>query len=207
MNTGLKRVASKINALTVRERFLLFAVSVSVLGALTDTFFISPLLEQQKALVAQLDRKSTDMDALREKVNAEVVKRNLGRATELATGLEATRQELATVEREIGTLLAASSDPVAMSALLGKVLKRSDRVALVRVVQANADAPNAIQSGATPAARGAVDITLAGQYLDLVEYLAALEKSLPQARWSAVRLRADAGPTQVTIRLVSGADA
>jgi MSHA biogenesis protein MshJ len=203
MKKRINRIAAKVNALSVRERFLLFAVIVSLLGALTDTFFISPLMEQQKALVAQLDRKSTDMDALREKVNAEVLKRNLGRAAELTTGLAATREELAAVEREIAALFASSSDPVAMSALLGRVLKRSDKVALVRVVQANADAVGTTQS----AARGAVDITLSGQYLDLVEYLAALEKALPQARWSAVRLKADASPTQVTVRIVTGADA
>jgi MSHA biogenesis protein MshJ len=208
MTAQIKRLFARINALNVRERFLLFAVSVSILGGATDYFFITPLLDQQKALVAQLDQKSTDMDVQREKVNAEVLQRNLGRAAELAAGMRETKAELDAIDAEVASLSAANTDPVAMSALLNRVLKRSDKVTLVRVVQANTDVtpPPPIATGAVPPSRGAVDITLAGNYLDLVDYLVALEKSLPQSRWSAVRLKADAGSAQITVRILIGAD-
>jgi MSHA biogenesis protein MshJ len=204
MIARIKRLSARINALNVRERFLLFAVSVSILGGATDYFFITPLVNQQKALVAQLDQKSTDMDVLREKVNAEVLQRNLGRAAELVAGMRESKAELDAVDAEIASLNAVSADPVAMSALLSRVLKRSDKVTLVRVVQANDGAPVAVGNAA--ANRGAIDITLAGNYLDLVDYLAALEKSLPQSRWGAVRLKAETGLAQLTLRIVTGSE-
>jgi len=123
----IKRISARINGLNVRERFLLFAVTVSILGGATDYFFITPLVNQQKALVAQLDQKSTDMDVLREKVNAEVLQRNLGRAAELAVGMRETKAELDAVDAEIASLSAAGADPLATSALVSRVLKRSDQ--------------------------------------------------------------------------------
>jgi MSHA biogenesis protein MshJ len=208
MMAQIKRLFARINALNVRERFLLFAVSVSILGGATDFFFITPLMNQQKALVAQLDQKSTDMDVLREKVNTEVLQRNLGRAAELAAGMRETKAELDAIDAEVASLGAVSADPVAMSALLSRVLKRSDKVTLVRVVQANTDAspPTPMPTGAMQPSRGAIDITLAGNYLDLLDYLAALEKSLPKSRWGAVRLKADAGMAQITVRIVTGVE-
>lgn len=208
MMARVKLLAERINALTVRERFLLFAALIGILGAVTDAVFITPLLKQQKALVAQIDRKSTEMDILREKVDAEVMSRSLGRAAELATGLAEVQRELLDVEREIAGMSAIGRDPVAMSALLGRVLRQTEKVALVRVIQAGSDSavvlPVAGTVIASTANRGAIDVTLAGNYLDLLDYLASLEKSLPQARWGGVRMKAEAMPAQVTVRIVTG---
>ena len=198
----VKQLAARINALSVRERSLLFAVTISVLGALTDTFFITPLLTQQKALVAQIERKSSDMDLLREKVNAEVMSRSVARAAEIAKSLAEVQQEQGAIEAEIAALNSAGGvGAVTTSTLLSKALRHTDKVSLVRVVQA-ADVPGTAGSAAN---RGVLDITLAGNYLDLVDYLGALEKSLPNARWAFVKLKADASPVLVTVRIVTGA--
>lgn len=198
----VKRLAARINALSVRERFLLFAATISVLGALTDALFITPLLTQQKALVAQIERKSSDMDLLRERVNAEVMSRSVARAAEIALSLADVQKEQNEVEAEIAALNAASGTTgAATSTTLGKVLRQTDKVSLVRVVQA----ADVVGTPGSPAGRGALDITLAGNYLDLVDYLAALEKSMPNARWASVKMKADASPVQVTVRIVAGA--
>jgi hypothetical protein len=50
---------------------------------------------------------------------------------------------------------------------------------------------------------GGLDITLAGGYLDLMEYLATLEAALPLARWSALRVSAETAPAQAAVRIVT----
>ena len=197
------RLAKWVNGLTLRERFLVFTALVGLLGALTYAFFIVPLQEQQKILVAQLDSKSSAMDSQRAAVNLEMLKRGRDRVLELNAGILRVQQDIDETEREIAALSTTNTDAAAISTILNRVLRRSDKVTLVRVVQVGVD------TGLAPAARGAVggrgglDITLSGSYLDLMEYLASLEKALPTARWGALWLRAESSPAQLTLRIVT----
>lgn len=199
-----RRLTARINAMTLRERFLLFASVVAVLGAFTNIVFISPLLEQQKILVAQIEKKSSDMDTLRDEVSLEILKRGRDRVAELNSGTLKVQADIEMVEREIAALTAAGSDTVAISAMLTRILRRSDKVSLVRVAQAGSASATAVPVGGAGASRGGLDITLSGNYLDLMEYLAALEKALPQARWGSLRLKAETTPAQLTVRIVTG---
>lgn len=200
-----KRLTARVNALTLRERFLLFAGVVAVLGAITEVLFISPLREQQKTLVAQIDKKSSDMEIRADEINLELLKRGRDRATLLNADILRVQADLDAVEREIAALSASGGDAVAMSAMLARVLQRSEKVGLVRIVQVGADVARAAPAASAGITRGGLDITLSGGYLDLMEYLAALEKALPRARWGALRLNADAVPAQVTVRIVTTA--
>jgi len=205
MMANMKKLAARINALSIRERFLLFAAAIGVLGALTDYFFISPLLAQQKALVAQLDKKSTDMDLIREKVDAEMMGRSVGRSAELKTAAADVQRELESVEREIAELSGNGANATSIPAMLHRVMQRSDKVSIVRVAQLGVSAQGAPSPPTgTQANRGGLEITLAGSYPDLMDYLSSLEKSLPQARWAALNLKADTQPAQITVRLVTG---
>lgn len=205
MKAQWTRLAARVNALTLRERFLLFACVIAVLGALTHVIFISPLLDQQKILVAQIDKKSSDMDRLRDETTLEMLKRSRDRAAELSAGILKVQREIDVVEREIAAASATGGDAVAMSAMLARVLRRADKVGLVRIVQVGGELGAAVPVAATGTARGGLDITLSGGYLDLMEYLGALEKALPGARWGAFKLNAEAVPAQVTVRIVTTA--
>ncbi len=197
------RLAKWVNALTLRERFLVFTALVGLLGALTYAFFISPLLEQQKILVAQIDSKSSAMDSQREAVNLEMLKRGRDRVVELNAGMLRVQENIDETEREIAILSASGADAAAISTMLHRVLRRSDKVTLVRVSQISVDAGTAATNRGPGTGRGGLDITLSGSYLDLMEYLASLEKALPAARWGALWLRAESSPAQLTVRIVT----
>lgn len=205
MMANLKKIAARINALSIRERFLLFAAAIGVLGALTDYFFISPLLAQQKALVAQLDKKSTDMDLIREKVDAEMMSRSVSRSSELRAAAAEVQRELDAIERDIADLNGNSAGATPVATMLNRVMQRSDKVAIVRIAQlgAGAQAVSPPPTGA-PTVRGGLEITLSGSFPDLLDYLASLERSLPQARWAALNLKADTQPAQLTVRILTG---
>jgi MSHA biogenesis protein MshJ len=196
------KLAARVNAMSLRERFLLFASVVAVLGAITDRLFISPLIEQQKILVAQIDKKSTDMEIRRAETNLELLKRGRDRAKVLNADIVNAQGDIDTVEREIAALSATGGDAAAMSAILARVLQRSEKVGLVRIVQVGAES-GTVAPATAGATRGGLDITLSGGYLDLMEYLAALEKALPRARWGGLKLNAEAVPAQVTVRIVT----
>lgn len=199
------RFAARINAMTMRERFLLFACVIAVLGAITQAFFISPLNDQQKVLVAEIDKKSSDMDIRRNETNLEIFQRNRDQIMELNSNTLKVQSDLASVEREIAALSTNGIDAGAIPTMLKRVLRRSDKVTLVRVVQVGTDFSAVVPAGTQAASRGGLDITLAGSYLDLMDYLALLEKELPQARWGTLVLKSDTMPLQVTVRIFTTA--
>ncbi len=201
MKARWERIMSRMNAMTLRERFLLFAVVVVVLGVLTNELFIAPLTRLQGQRAEQIDKSSAAMEVLRSRIEAELAERRRGRVAELGAEIGRVQDELDAVEREIAALSGASSDTAALKAVLTRVLGRTDKVALVRVTTS---APGSAQpAGAGAASGGGLDITLGGGYLDLMEYLASLEVALPQARWSALRFTAETAPAQVTVRIVT----
>ena len=199
------RFAARINAMTMRERFLLFACVIAVLGAITQAFFISPLIDQQKVLVAEIDKKSSEMDIRRDETNLEIFQRNRDQIIELNSNTLQVQSDLASVEREIAASSTTGADAGAISNMLKRVLQRSDKVTLVRVVQVGSDFSAVVPAGTQAASRTGLDITLAGSYLDLMDYLALLEKELPQARWGTLVLKSDTMPLQVTVRIFTTA--
>ncbi len=199
------RLAARVNAMTLRERFLLFACVTTVLGAITYALFIFPLIAQQKILVAQIDTKSSEMDMRNDETNMEILKRRREHVGELDASALKVQADLDSVEQEIAALSATSVDAVAISTMLRRVLRRSDKVGLVRVIQVGTELSAVAPSGAQVSARGGLDITLSGSYLDLLEYLALLEKELPQARWGTLALKAETMPVQLTVRVLTTA--
>ena len=202
MKAWWTRLAARVNALSPRERFMLFVVLVSILGAATNLLFIAPLLSLQKARVAQIEKGSAATEEQLGRLQLDIFARRRVLAGELNEQVAAIQSEIDGVEREISELSLAASESVALPAMLKRVLRRSDKVALVRVSPSGeaAAAPGAATSAGQASG---LDITLAGGYLDLMEYLAALEAAMPLARWSALRVSAETAPVQVAVRIAT----
>jgi MSHA biogenesis protein MshJ len=196
------RAATRVNAMTLRERALLFVSVVAALGAATHLLFIAPLTRLQAQQAAQLDVRSADMEQQIARNQLEILERRRDRARELATGIAGLQGELDELEREIAALSRNASEAVALPAMLRRVLRHTDKVALLRVASAG-DAGAAPAAGAAGLSGGGLDITLSGGYLDLMEYVATLEAALPLARWSALRVSAETVPARVSVRMVT----
>ena len=202
MSAWWTRLSARVNAFSLRERFMLFVVLVSVLGVATNLLVIAPLISLQKARVAQIDLRSAATEEQLGRMQLEIFARRRVLAGELNAQVAALQSEIDGVDREIADLSLAASESVALPAMLKRVLRRSDKVALVRVSPA-ADAAAAPGVAMSAGPGSGLDITLAGGYLDLMEYLATLEAALPLARWSALRVSAETAPAQAAVRIVT----
>ncbi len=201
MNAQWARATARLNAMSVRERFMLFVAVVALLGALIDAVFITPLTRLQKQHAVQIDKRSASLEGERQRIELQLARSRQGRAEELGAEIARVQADIDTVEREIASLSASARDAVAMRATLTRTLGRTDKVSLLRVSSA---APGAAPAaGAASAAAIGLDITLAGRYLDLMDQLAELEQALPQARWSALRFTAETIPPQATVRIAT----
>jgi hypothetical protein len=200
MRHNWQRLLVRINALSVRERFLVFACAMVLLGAATEEIFIGPLTKLQAQHARELEKRSAQMEATRERLEKQVMLTRRVRVTELEADIAMAQSQLQAVEREITQLDGAASDVPALRAVLTKALRQSDKVALVRVT--TSEGPTAPAAGSTASPAG-IEITLAGSYLDLMDYLANLQAALPHARWGALRVNAEVTPAQATLRIVT----
>jgi MSHA biogenesis protein MshJ len=179
----------RINALTLRERTIMFVSLAVAMAALADALVLSPQGAEQKALATQLRKQATELDGLRRQLVAGTAA--AGADTPLGR-LQRLRAERQAVDEQIRQH--AGKDAARLPELLAQVLKRHDKLVVLRLATAVPRTPAEGDAAALP--QLGVDLSLAGSYLDLVAYLAEIETTLPGVRWSELQI-SHAEPTPV----------
>lgn len=192
--------ARRIDALSLRERVIMFVSLVLVLGALADTLVLGPQMATRRALAEQLQRNAVELDAMRQQlVGAQAAAADSPEARQRAA-LEAARRELAQLEAQLQARLADPERLTRLPGLLEHTLKRHERLVLTRLATLPPE-PAATEPAAALRWQG-VELGVAGNYLDLMRYLADLERELPGVRWGALQIGTQAEPPQMTVRLL-----
>ncbi len=173
--------AKRINALTLRERVIMFVSLAVALAALADALVLSPQGAEQKALVTKMRQQAAELEGLRSQLVAGTAA--AGADTPLGR-LQRLRAERQTVDEQIRQTAGAES--ARLPDLLTQVLKRHDKLSVLRLATA-VPKPTADGEAAALPQLG-VDLSLAGSYLDLVAYLAEIESTLPGVRWSDLQI-------------------
>ncbi len=204
-------LAAKFDVLNKRERLMVLCASVVVAYAVINTLLLSPLATRQKSLTAELTADQAQISALQQQLSlyrsqsvVDPDAQNKQRILELQSrlqGLEARLNQLQT------TLIS----PEKMPELLRSLLKRDGKLKLVELktlplqnlLETNAEidsntaasTPNTSQKNAKqsnhenyPVFKHGVEITVEGQYLDLLGYVSALEKMPWHVLWSKAEL-------------------
>lgn len=196
--------AARIDALSLRERAMLFASLAAAMVAIVDFTVLSPSLEAQRRMAQTMQQRSTELDALRTRAAAAADTDTP--AAKLRQALERVRAESAALDREIATAGERSAAAPRLADLLGRVLRRHERLTLVRLD--TTPPPAAVPGTGTtpPTADGrpglhTVNLSLAGHYHDLADYLAEIERTLPGLRWVEVRVARDGDGALLALRL------
>lgn len=205
--------ARRIDALSLRERAIMFVSVTLALGAVADALVIAPLFSERRQLGAQIRKHSAELDALRAQLAAaEAGPRPdtpQGRAQAAIDALRAERQRL---DAQMRSLLAGGEELARFTDVLDRVLQRHARLTLTRVATIPDSALGSAAGTAPAAGAGAirwqgVDLSLAGRYLDLMRYLAELEQALPGLRWGELKIATRTLPPEMTVRLMMAAAA
>jgi MSHA biogenesis protein MshJ len=179
----------RINALTLRERTIMFVSLAVAMAALADALVLSPQGAEQKALATKMRQQAAELDGLRSQLVAGTAA--AGADTPLGR-LQRLRVERQAVEEQIRQH--GGKDAARLPDLLAQVLKRHDKLVVLRLATAVPRAPAEDEAAALP--QLGVDLSLAGSYLDLVAYLAEIETTLPGVRWSELQI-SQSDPTPV----------
>ena len=206
---------AKIEALALRERVLIFCAMAFLLITLVNMVFLEPLLAEQKKLSAQVVQQQEKMKEIQ---------------TQIATLLQAKKSNEDSPQRvrltqlknqimEGDTYLQSRRDrlvpPEKMAGLLEQVLAKNGQLQLVNlqslpvsplIEHANkgADASAAQSTGVAESQvfKHGVQITVRGSYLDLLQYLTALEQLPVQMFWGMAKMNVEQYPVaELTLTL------
>ncbi|MRX11681.1 hypothetical protein GJ697_28020 [Pseudoduganella sp. FT25W] len=213
------KLSTRLDAMTLRERAMVFAAVVAAILFLIYTVSAEPLLKRQDALRTQIKQQQNQIAG----IDMEIV----GKAQGFNADPDAaTRAQLGAVRNEIdatsSSLMAVQKGLVApdkIAPLLEHLLQGNGRLKLLSMKTLPVAGLNeSVQSAApaaTPAAdkaaaakprellyRHGVEIVVQGSYLDMVSYMQALETLPVQLFWGKARLDAEQYPnSRLTLTL------
>jgi len=204
--------AARVEALQPRERIMVFGATVVVLVFLANALVFGPLARKEAALRSTLQQQ----DAIVDGVNAEIAAKARAYANDpndaLRKRLGDVRAETARMTGQLRAMQKGLVPAERIAPLLESILRANGRLKLVSLqtlpvtTLGDAAAPGATApAGATPAPppvvkapdllyRHGVELTVRGSYLDMVDYMHALETLPTQLFWGKAQLDAEAYP-------------
>lgn len=205
-------LAERVDAMSLRERALIFLAAVLVLVTLVNMLLIDPLLSRQSVLSRQIVQTQNQTQALQAQIQALATTKNVDPDEALRARLQQLQQDLASADTTLLDFQSGLVPPQQMSSMLEDILLRNRALRLVSlktlptqnlaaaVEEAVAQTAENQAASAQPAApqagvfRHGVEITVQGSYADLLRYLAAMESSPYRMFWGKADLKADTYP-------------
>ncbi|MCP5149358.1 MAG: hypothetical protein H6983_12735 [Ectothiorhodospiraceae bacterium] len=219
MKARLEALLARVDALSLRERAIGFAMVLAVLGAGWHELAFDPLDRQRQALDGRVEQLRTQTEQL----NAAA--RDLAGALDVDPDRDgrarvgALRDTLAGIDRELVALTALLVPPREMARVLETVLGRETDLRLLSLEAIAAEPlvtdtepdPAAAAADATGAAdapvavyRHGLRLQLEGGYLETLRYLETLERLGTRFLWESIDYRVEAHPrATVTITVYS----
>lgn len=206
MKTDWKKQLARINALSLRERVMLFASVAFVMVALADTLVWSPAAAKRKSLVAEQATAAKELDTLRQRLaDAGSTSQPDSPRGQMLARIAQSRAELQAVDSQITANLGDGKRLANLPELMDQVLRRHERLTLTHL-RTTSERPTD-KASETALRWQAVDLGISGGYLDLVQYLADLEHALPELRWGPMEINSKQMPPELTVRLFLAGDA
>lgn len=206
MNKSWKTLATRIDALSLRERAFLFLSLIAVCVALVDQLWLAPARTAYQQAQQKFAQENVELQRLREELRAKAVQPEAG--LKVAEDIRQLNLSIATANREISALSNASDDAMTLPRVLVHFLRQQKGLTLVRTGNLATDVvPGATQGpvagAAAPAAvvRNGLELTVSGSYSELARYVQTLENAMPNLRWGTFKLVADQQPPQLSLQV------
>lgn len=201
----------KIDDMSLRERAMIFIAVGFVLIALINTFWLDPLLVKQRsraALMQQQQEKSKELQAM---MQALIQAKKDDEHSPLRMRITELKQQLAEQESYLKSRRDRLVEPDKMAHLLEQVLDKNPNLQLVALktlpVSLLIEKKPAADGAAQPVAsnteaqkqiyKHGVQISIRGNYLELLRYVAALEKLPTQMFWAEASMSVEKYPDTV----------
>jgi MSHA biogenesis protein MshJ len=184
---------------------LTFAAIAAMMVALTKSLLIDPLLVQQKKLSVQLVQQQEKLKETQAQTEILLQAEKDDASSPLRLHLEQIKQQIADGEAYMQSRRDHLVAPEKMGDLLEQVLNKNGQLQLMSLN--TLPATPVLEKILKPGSAGAVldkqifkhgvQITVRGSYLDLLQYLSALEQLPTQMFWGMAEMRVEKHPDAI----------
>jgi MSHA biogenesis protein MshJ len=206
-----ERISEKIDALSLRERGLVFFSIALVVLALLYSSLIRPVVEQQRIVSRSLSQQESQIRAANQQLSAMITLRREDPEVANRRRLEDVKRRIADTQRAVAQRQSTMIPADRMAGLLEDLVARNRGLELVGLkslpptrVGAGAAAVKPADTAPAPGERAVfrhgVELAVQGSYLDLLEYVRQLEHLPTQLVWGRVDLSVAQYP-KVTMKL------
>lgn len=194
----LKILAERVDALSLRQRVMVFGGVALILVFVGHTLLIQPLREREKRLRGEIAQQQGEMTTIK----AELPRLAKGSQSDPDAANRARRAALLEELRRLNSRIVDEqrrfTPPDRMRGVLEEILERNRKLALIDLKTLPV-VPVAGQRPGQPGGmyRHGIELSVKGTYAELYEYLRALEKLPNQIYWARAELSVQAHPTLV----------
>jgi len=185
----LRQYAERIDNASLRERLLLFLAAALILLFVFNAALIKPLRDEQRRLSAGVARNEQELRTIQGEVQRLVRARDADPDARNRERAAVLRAELAELDARIADEQRRFTTPQRMRDVLEEMLQREKRLRLIglKTLPVTDMAASQGQAGRRVFRHG-IELTLAGNYLDLHAYLSALEGLPTQLYWGRAEM-------------------
>ncbi len=202
---SLQRYADRLDAMSLRERVLIFLAAAVVVVAVADSTLFDPISRRQKVNSQRIHQQEDEIRTMQGQVQAYAQARTGDDANAKRQRLDKRKLELAALDRELAARRSELVPPERMAKMLYEIVKRNPDVELVslRSLPASGLAQSLtaiLGSGGLALYRHGIEITVSGSYLKMLAYVGQLERLPAKIMWGNMELQAAAYPV-VTLKI------
>lgn len=217
----LTQLAARVDALSLRERALVFAAAVAIVGFAGQQLVLAPIYREQDTLRQQIEQQRNNMDGIDAEIAAKVTAYQNDPDAAARARLESVKRESGQLADSLLAMEHGLVPPERMAPLVDAILRANGRLQLVSMrtlpVETISGRAAAAGAAAAPAAapatvdgarspdmlyRHGVEVTVRGNYLDMVNYMSALEAMPTRLFWGKAQLDREEYPaSRLTLTL------
>jgi MSHA biogenesis protein MshJ len=209
MKEQLTRLALRIDALTLRERVMLFAAVAAAFVFLMHFFGLGPMYAKQDLLRNQIVQQQNNLEGIDNEIRDKVLAAQVDPDAPARARTLEVRGQIDSMAASLRAMQNGLVPPERMAPLVDSILRADGRLQMVSMrtlatepLMGTAGAAPQVASAnvSTPAAtpllyRHGVEVTVRGNYLDMIGYMAALESMPTQLFWGRAQLEAETWPS------------
>ncbi len=217
MKQTLQRLILKVDAMSLRERIMIFAGTALTLMLLLNALLFDPQFAQQKQLSQQIKSDQSKIAEMQTEIQQKVQSQAVDPDAVNKALLKQLQQQSQQMHADLLGLNNVLVKPENMASVLEDILKRNGKLRLISlntmpVSSLTSAAPNDAKVPAeksvvpAPSAtaqsladtgeiyKHGVEIVVQGKYLDMMSYMAALETMPWQLYWGKATMHVDTYP-------------
>jgi MSHA biogenesis protein MshJ len=192
----LQRYADRLDAMSLRERVLIFLAAAVIIVGIADNALFEPILRRQKANSQRIQQQEDEIRTMRTQVQAYAQARTGDSVNAKRRLLEKRKLDLAALDRELAAGQGELVPPARMAKMLSEIVKRNPDVELISL--RSLPATGLTQSltpiaGSAPSGlalyRHGIEIAVSGSYLKMLNYVGQLERLPAKIMWGNMDLQ------------------